>query len=72
MNVQPLINERPSQERVLAARLEPFDSYWQAPRDIEAGFDSFTAYYRANYLSHLPQEDLEAIAAYLKAVPAIQ
>ena len=56
MNVQPLINERPSQERVLAARLEPFDSYWQAPRDIEAGFDSFTAYYRANYLSHLPQD----------------
>jgi hypothetical protein len=56
MNVQPLINERSTPERVLAARLEPFDSDWQAPRDIEAGFDSFTAYYRANYLPLLPKD----------------
>src|SRR5882724_2786057 len=40
----------------LAARLEPFDSYWQAPKDIEKGFSSFTAYYRANYLSHMPAD----------------
>jgi SAM-dependent methyltransferase len=40
----------------LAARLEPFDSYWQAPQDAEKGFRSFTAYYRANYLPHLPQD----------------
>ena len=39
---------------MLAARLEPFDSYWQAPKDIEAGYSSFAAYYRANYLPHLP------------------
>jgi 2-polyprenyl-3-methyl-5-hydroxy-6-metoxy-1,4-benzoquinol methylase len=38
----------------LAARLEPFDSYWQAPADIESGYKSFNAYYRANYLSRLP------------------
>jgi SAM-dependent methyltransferase len=38
----------------LAARLEPFDSYWQAPADVERGYDSFTAYYRANYLHRLP------------------
>ena len=25
--------------RRLAARLEPFDTYWQAPEDVEAGFD---------------------------------
>ena len=56
MNVQPLINERTNPERVLAARLEPFDSYWQAPRDVEAGFNSFTAYYRANYLPLLPKD----------------
>lgn len=42
--------------RALAARLEPFDSYWQAPKDIEAGYDAFAAYYRANYLEHLPQD----------------
>lgn len=40
----------------LAARLEPFDSYWQAPKDVEKGFDSFTAYYKANYLAHMPAD----------------
>lgn len=43
-------------EPELAARLEPFDSYWQAPQDPEKGFRAFTAYYRANYLPHLPQD----------------
>jgi SAM-dependent methyltransferase len=38
----------------LAARLEPFDSYWQAPADVESGYKSFSAYYRANYLAHVP------------------
>ncbi|HEX4049940.1 MAG TPA: class I SAM-dependent methyltransferase [Steroidobacteraceae bacterium] len=42
--------------RKLAARLEPFDSYWQAPTDVESGYRSFSAYYRANYLPHLPSE----------------
>jgi SAM-dependent methyltransferase len=42
--------------RTLAARLEPFDSYWQAPKDVEKGFSSFTAYYKANYLSHMPSD----------------
>jgi len=42
--------------RSLAARLEPFDSYWQAPQDVEKGFGSFTAYYKANYLSHMPAD----------------
>ena len=39
-----------------AARLEPFDSYWQAPDDVESGYAKFEAYYRANYLAHLPDE----------------
>jgi len=42
--------------RKLAARLEPFDSYWQAPKDVDSGYGSFSAYYRANYLPHLPSE----------------
>lgn len=54
MNVQPLKPELATPRRALAARLEPFDSYWQAPKDIEGGFKSFTAYYKANYLSHMP------------------
>lgn len=44
------------EEPELSARLEPFDSYWQAPQDAEKGFRSFTAYYRANYLPYLPQD----------------
>src|SRR5688572_10358230 len=57
MNAQPLVPQKAtSTRRVLAARLEPFDSYWQAPKDIEAGYDSFAAYYRANYLGHLPPD----------------
>jgi len=43
-----------SASRKLAARLEPFDSYWQAPADVERGYKSFGAYYRANYLPHVP------------------
>jgi 2-polyprenyl-3-methyl-5-hydroxy-6-metoxy-1,4-benzoquinol methylase len=38
----------------LAARLEPFDSYWQAPADVDSGYKSFNAYYRANYLRRIP------------------
>lgn len=34
----------------LSARLEAFDSFWQAPDDVEKGFDSFYEYYRHNYL----------------------
>ncbi|MFO7305929.1 MAG: class I SAM-dependent methyltransferase [Gammaproteobacteria bacterium] len=55
MSVQPLRPEGVPRRR-LAARLEPFDSYWQAPQDIDKGYASFAAYYRANYLSHLPQD----------------
>lgn len=51
--VVPVVSLPRSSDR-LAARLEPFDSYWQAPADVEGGYDSFTAYYRANYLSRLP------------------
>jgi SAM-dependent methyltransferase len=39
----------------LAARIEPFDSYWQAPEDVEAGYRRFSAYYRHNYLAHMPE-----------------
>jgi 2-polyprenyl-3-methyl-5-hydroxy-6-metoxy-1,4-benzoquinol methylase len=54
MNVQPLRPEFAARRR-LAAKLEPFDSYWQAPKDIDKGYDSFAAYYRANYLPYLPE-----------------
>lgn len=52
----PAFNAAVPAKRKLAARLEPFDSYWQAPKDVEAGFKSFKAYYKANYLRRLPQD----------------
>jgi len=39
----------------LSARIEPFDSYWQAPKDVEQGYTSFYHYYKANFLPHIPQ-----------------
>ena len=47
-------NELQAQRR--AARLEPFDSYWQAPKDVVSGYAKFEAYYRTNYLKHLPAD----------------
>lgn len=47
--------ESSKQPRTLSARLEPFDSYWQAPKDAEKGFASFAAYYRSNYLRWMPR-----------------
>lgn len=48
--------DQPAASPPLAARLEPFDSYWQAPADIDSGYKSFSAYYRANYLPHIPAD----------------
>ncbi|HUO68958.1 MAG TPA: hypothetical protein VMV37_15565, partial [Gammaproteobacteria bacterium] len=45
----------------LAARLEPFDSYWQAPENVDAGYQKFKAYYRSNYLPHLPPNKAASI-----------
>lgn len=47
---------KPVNSDELSARLEPFDSYWQAPEDIESGYSKFAAYYRENYLPHLPED----------------
>ncbi|MFV1986434.1 MAG: class I SAM-dependent methyltransferase [Gemmatimonadota bacterium] len=41
-------------EYELTARIEPFDSFWEAPRDIEKGYASFARFYSHNYLPHLP------------------
>lgn len=52
--LRPGVSARPRPP--LAARLEPFDSYWQAPKDVESGYSKFAAYYRANYLSRMPTD----------------
>lgn len=38
----------------LTARIEPFDSFWEAPDDIEKGYGSFARFYRHNYLKRFP------------------
>jgi SAM-dependent methyltransferase len=39
----------------LTATIEPFDSFWEAPKNVEKGFDTFGKFYRNNYLKHLPK-----------------
>ena len=43
-------------DEALTARWEPFDSFWEAPTDIEKGYDSFGKFYRHNYLRYAPAD----------------
>lgn len=38
----------------LTAKIEPFDSFWEAPEDIEKGYRSWGRFYEHNYLRYLP------------------
>ena len=40
----------------LTAKIEPFDSFWEAPENLEKGYASFYQFYRRNYFQHLPQD----------------
>ena len=40
----------------LTAKIEPFDSFWEGPEDIEKGYSKFLAFYKDNYFPHLPQQ----------------
>ncbi len=40
----------------LKARIEPFDSFWEAPEDIEKGYQTFGQFYRHNYLKYVPAD----------------
>lgn len=40
----------------LAAKIEPFDTFWEAPQDIEKGYETFAKFYRNNYLQYLPDD----------------
>jgi SAM-dependent methyltransferase len=49
----------PDPGRELTARIEPFDSFWEGPEDVEKGYRTVTEFYRRNYLPVVP-EDREA------------
>ena len=40
-------------DKNLTAQIEPFDSFWEAPANIEKGYVSFAKFYQRNYLKHL-------------------
>jgi SAM-dependent methyltransferase len=40
----------------LTGKMEPFDSFWEAPADVEKGYRTFGLFYRANYVPHLPED----------------
>ena len=42
-------------DETLTARIEPFDTFWEAPEDVEAGYKSFTKFYKRNYGRYLPE-----------------
>lgn len=40
----------------LAAQMEPFDSFWEGPADIEKGYAKFDKFYEYNYLPKVPAD----------------
>lgn len=47
----------------LTAKIEPFDSFWEGPEDVERGYRTFALFYRHNYLRRLPAERSARILA---------
>jgi len=39
----------------LSAKMESFDTFWEAPEDIEKGYNKFLKFYKRNYLQHIPK-----------------
>jgi 2-polyprenyl-3-methyl-5-hydroxy-6-metoxy-1,4-benzoquinol methylase len=40
----------------LMGKIEPFDSFWEAPEDLEKGYKSFYQFYKSNYLKCVPAD----------------
>lgn len=68
MGYIPLDGHGPGESRLtrhvkLTARMEPFDSFWEGPSNIEKGYKSFHQFYKRNYLKHLPMDKQSSILA---------
>jgi 2-polyprenyl-3-methyl-5-hydroxy-6-metoxy-1,4-benzoquinol methylase len=48
-------NDKVSPETEFTAQIEPFDSFWQAPTNIEKGYSQFSQLYRHNFLKYVPK-----------------
>ncbi len=40
----------------LTGKIEPFDSFWEGPDDVEKGYGTFYKFYKNNYLKHVPED----------------
>lgn len=40
----------------LTAKIEPFDSFWEGPEDLDSGYGKFCQFYKRNYLKYLPTD----------------
>jgi len=40
----------------LTAKMEAFDSFWEAPENVEKGYVTFGTFYRHNYLKYFPTD----------------
>jgi SAM-dependent methyltransferase len=40
----------------LAAQIEPFDTFWEGPENVEKGYTTLYAFYKHNYLKYMPAD----------------
>jgi hypothetical protein len=45
---------KPTSGGTLTAKIEPFDSFWEALENIERGYSSYYKFYKRNYLKYIP------------------
>ena len=39
----------------LAAQIEPFDTFWEGPENVEKGYTTLYTFYKYNYLKYMPE-----------------
>ena len=48
--------DAPTLSAGLTAQMEPFDSFWEGPEDIQKGYRTVYEFYLQNYLDHVPSD----------------
>ncbi len=51
------MNEKPE----LTALMEPFDSFWEAPADVEKGYSRFAKFYARNYFKQITPKTTDTV-----------